>query len=180
MSNAEQQAVDSADFESVLAMASEQYANTEVFSDWMPPPGLTVTVAGQEVRRGIKENEDGTKYVWWSVPGEIIEATDDALVGQSFNIQWCSTRDERSFRDAMRIYQACTGDVTHDAKVIDQFFASIFPSLVLTVETSSWTNKKTKASKTICKIVGVVETVEAAAPAPAPAKKTLARAVTKT
>lgn len=69
-------------FEQLLAQHNQDFKESEVYSNWMPPDAEYI-VSLIKLETGIKE-KDGTKTGWWKLTGRIEDVQDAKLNGKEF------------------------------------------------------------------------------------------------
>ncbi len=147
-------------FESIMNEAAEEFANAEVFSDWMPPDG-DYTVLLLETKKGAVDKE-GQKYGWWRLPGTIIDDTNPELGGKEFTVGYYTTKALGILKGAVSTLAGRT--VTALTEVPEILATSAGRVVIVSVTTAF--NKKANREFTNSRIQKVLpeQNVEAEAP----------------
>jgi len=74
----------SADMEKVLGEVAEEFANTEVFNQWMPPDG-DYTCLITNYQDGVSK-KGGREYAWWRLDGRLQVPGNEDLDQKEFTL----------------------------------------------------------------------------------------------
>lgn len=148
-------------FEQLLATHNQEFKESEVFSNWMPPDAeYIVSLVKLDTGTFAK---DGVSLPWWRLTGRIEDVQDEKLNGKEFSVGYYTSRAFGILKGAV---QALSGEAIDDLPQAD---AELEASLGKVIRAKVATSKSKKDGKdyTNCYIQEVIDTTVAEAPAEA-------------
>ena len=140
-------------FEALLASHNQEYANAEVFSQWMPPEGEHI-ISVEKLDRDVTPQEDGSDMLWWSLRCRI--EGEGALVGRRFSI-FSSSKAYGIFKG---IVEALNGGEPVDGIAAANVVMEDAVGKVLRIESTETYSKKAKRNFTNIAILEILKTEE--------------------
>lgn len=143
-------------FEQLLATHNQEFKESEVFSNWMPPDGeYIVSLIKLDTGTFAK---DGVSLPWWRLTGRIEDVQDENLNGKEFSVGYYTSRAFGILKGAA---QALCGHPVDDLAEAHTILAeSIGEVIRAKVETTI--SKKNGKNYTNCYIQEVIDTTETA------------------
>lgn len=96
-------------FEQLLAEHNQNFAEAEVFDNWMPPDGEYV-VSLVKLATGSTKKEGGD-FVWWRLTGRIEDVQDEKLNGREFSAGYFTSKAFGILKGAVK---TLAGKLVHD------------------------------------------------------------------
>lgn len=96
-------------FEQLLAVHNQEFAEAVVFDNWMPPDGEYV-VSLVKLATG-SSNKNDTDLVWWKLTGRIEDVQDEQLNGREFSAGYFTSKAFGILKGAVK---TLNGDIIHD------------------------------------------------------------------
>ncbi len=89
------------DMQNILAEVAEEFAQTEVFNQWMPPDGTyTALITAYADGTTTKGN---TRYAWWRLDGRLLVPGDEALDEKDFTLGFYRSTAMGFLKQAMAV-----------------------------------------------------------------------------
>jgi len=142
-------------FEQMLASHNQEFKESEVYSNWMPPDADYV-VSLVKLETGQKTDK-GVVVGWWKLTGRIEDVQDEKLNGKEFTVGFYTSKAYGILKGAARILSGNPhlDDLAEAHAILE---ASIGSVLSVRVKTS-WSDKY-KKDFTNCYILEVIDTTE--------------------
>lgn len=88
-------------FEQLLATHNQDFADAEIFDNWMPPDGeYVVSLLKLSSDSSIK---DGVDFMWWRLTGRIEDVQDELLNGKEFSAGYFTSKAYGILKRAVKI-----------------------------------------------------------------------------
>ena len=92
----------STDMQEVLAEIAEEFAQAEVFNQWMPPDG-TYTALITAYNDGVS-TKGNNRYAWWKLDGRLLVEGDQELDGKDFTAGFYRSTAVGFLKQAMSVF----------------------------------------------------------------------------
>ena len=96
-------------FEQMLAKHNQDFKESEVFDNWMPPDGEYI-VSLVKLDTGTS-SKDGKDVVWWRLRGRIEDVQDEKLNGKEFSVGYYTNKAFGILKGAVK---TLAGDLIND------------------------------------------------------------------
>ena len=106
----------STDMQDVLAEIAEEFAQAEVFNQWMPPDG-TYTALITGYNDGVS-TKGSSRYAWWKLDGRLLVEGDPELDGKDFTLGFFRSTALGFLKQAMSVFAGRKIDDVRQAQPI--------------------------------------------------------------
>lgn len=143
-------------FEQLLAVHNQEFKESEVFNNWMPPDGEYI-VSLIKLDTGTFA-QDGVSLPWWRLTGRIEDVQDAALQGKEFSVGFYTSKAFGILKGAVQALSGEQIDGLAEAHII--LAESVGKVIRAKIETTK--SAKTGKKYTNCYIQEVIDTTTSA------------------
>lgn len=139
------------EFEQILGEVSKEYAEAEVYDNWMPPDA-DYTVALGDFKEGVSDKEGG-KSVWMRLKGKILDSSNPELDQKEFTAGYYTSKAIFSLKNDVAVLAgAKIDDIQLSRQVIKDA-----QGWIVTVRVATRESKKTGREYTSSSIINVID-----------------------